>query len=295
VARRSDGHLSLSERGDSLQIFGQPVRGFPCVMTRLHIQPQVRSVAAQLAESHCHVGGHRRVTFHHAIQRLAADPQQHRDLTDRAPLPPKLWQNITLEEDARMHGGPGDLVPLNNKFLGQSYYLKILVILFQINSESSRRIPFERDAPRSVHVDAMANWFSFQRMQTETGKIQVLQIVRRCQGVQHVSASLSQSGIDLRAMSGFVQLPESLMPETLDHVLKCNAMRVTCQVGRYTDLAYAAAFKFTTVAFRKRRVGKVVRPEGFEAPTLRSEVTIVTLLPTTTDHYSTIVISNLSI
>ena len=32
-ARRSDGHLSLCECGDSLQIFGQPVRGFRCVGT----------------------------------------------------------------------------------------------------------------------------------------------------------------------------------------------------------------------------------------------------------------------
>jgi hypothetical protein len=202
-------------------------------MTRLHIQPQVRPVATQLAESHCHVGGNSRVTFHYPVQRLAANSQQHRDLTDRAPLSPKLRQNITLEEDPRMHGGPGDLIPLNNKFLGQSITSQILVILLQINSKGSWRIPFERDAPRSVHVDAMANWFSFQRMQTETWKIEVLQIVRRFQSVQHVSASLSQPGIDLRAMSGLVQFLESLMPETLDHASQCNAARVICQVLRY--------------------------------------------------------------
>jgi hypothetical protein len=187
-------------------------------MTRLHIQPQVRPVATQLAESHRHVGGHRRMTFHHPIQRLAANSQQHRDLTDGAPLSPKLRQNIALEKDARMHGWPGDLVPLNNKFLGQSYYLKILVILFQINSESSRRIPFERDAPRSVHMDAMANWLSFQRVQIEAWKIKILQIVRSFQSVQHVSASLSQPGIDLRATSGYVEILQSLVPEALDHV-----------------------------------------------------------------------------
>ena len=116
-------HLSLSECGDSLQIFGQPVRGFPCVVTRLHIQPQVGTVATELAESYRHVGSHCGVTLHHSIQRLAAHSQQHRDLTDRAPLPPKLGQNITLEEDPRMHGRAGDLIALNRKFLGNRYYL----------------------------------------------------------------------------------------------------------------------------------------------------------------------------
>jgi hypothetical protein len=144
------------------------------------------------------------MTFHHAIQCLAANSQQHSDLTDGAPLPPKLGQNIALEEDPRMDGRPADLIPLNNKFLGQSYYLKILMILLQINSESSRRVPFERYAPRSVHVDAMPDWFSFQRVQTEAWKIEVLQIVGRFQSVQHVSASLSQPRINLRAMSGLV-------------------------------------------------------------------------------------------
>ena len=49
---------------------------------------------------------HRGPTFHHAIQRLAAHSQQTGDLTDRAPLPPKLGQYITLEKDPRMHRRP---------------------------------------------------------------------------------------------------------------------------------------------------------------------------------------------
>ena len=66
-------------------------------------------------------------------------------------------------------------------------------------------------------MDTVANWLSFQRVQTEAWKIEVLQIVRRFQSVQYVGASLDQSGIDLRAMSGFVQFLESLMPEAFDH------------------------------------------------------------------------------
>jgi len=68
-------------------------------------------------------------------------------------------------------------------------------------------------------VDAVADWLSFQRMQTEAWKVEVLQIVSRFQSVKHVSASLSQPGIDLRAMSGSMQLPEPLIPETFDHAL----------------------------------------------------------------------------
>jgi len=165
-ACRSDGHLSLSECSDSLQIFGQPVGGFPCVMTRLHIQPQVRSVAAQLAESHCHVGGHRRVTFHHAIGARRLTPNSIAISPTLRRCRRNSGRILRSKKTPRCTGGRVILSPLNNKFLGQSYYLKILVILFQINSEgseTSRRFRASRPDTLTSSSGAEADHWSLRR------------------------------------------------------------------------------------------------------------------------------------
>jgi hypothetical protein len=146
------------------------------------------------------------------------------------------------------------------------------MILLQINSKGSRSIPFERDAPRAVHVDAVADWLSPERMQTEAWKIEVLQIVRCFQSVQHVSTSLGQSGIDLRAMSGFLQLPESLVPETLNHVLNVTRCASSVKCNGTPTLDVQRHLSLLSWHLVKRASKDVVRPEGFEPPTLRSEV-----------------------
>jgi hypothetical protein len=51
------------------------------------------------------------------MQRLAADIKQTGYLANRAPLTPKLGQNIALEKNARMHRSAGDLIAPNRKFL----------------------------------------------------------------------------------------------------------------------------------------------------------------------------------
>ena len=96
-------------------------------------------------------------------------------------------------------------------------------------------------------------------------------MVRRTKtSVQHVSASLSQPGIDLRAMSGFLQLLESLMPETLDHAHNVPP-RVSCVkyyvTSRLSDMQRLPPRHSVHSLFET-----MVRPEGFEPPTLRSEV-----------------------
>src|SRR5271170_4347172 len=97
----------LSQIRNLLQLGGETVRRFAGVVTRLHVQPEIGSVAAQLTESDGHVGSYCAHAGHHAMQGLSADVEQRGNLADRAILTAKLWQDVALEKNARVHGRAG--------------------------------------------------------------------------------------------------------------------------------------------------------------------------------------------
>src|SRR5215469_17977860 len=108
---------SLSKGRDPFELAGKAVRRFPCVETRLHVQPQIGSIAAQLTESGSHIRGYRPLAGHHPVQGLPTDVKQPGNLHDRAVLAAKLGQDVALEEYTRMHRRARDLVPLNRKLV----------------------------------------------------------------------------------------------------------------------------------------------------------------------------------
>jgi hypothetical protein len=107
--------LIHAKRWDLLQLRRQPAACFPGVVPRLHREPQIRPVAAELAEPHGHVGGDGRPAAHHAVQSLPAYAQKRGYLADRAALAQELGQDVALEKHARMDGRPCDLVALNRE------------------------------------------------------------------------------------------------------------------------------------------------------------------------------------
>src|SRR5208283_4427696 len=109
--------LVLSERRNLLQLADQAARRFPSVVARLHVQPKIGSIAAQLTESGGRIGSDRALAGHHTVQGLSAGVEQRGNLSDRAVLAAKLGQDVAPEEDARMHRRTRDLVPLNGKLV----------------------------------------------------------------------------------------------------------------------------------------------------------------------------------
>src|SRR5205823_5412810 len=95
----------------------QPLTCLPRIVSRLHIEPQIGTVSAQLAQTYRHFWCHRAGAAHNPVKSLATDSQQSRDFTDRPPLRKKLWQDVELKKDSGVSRWTGDFLSVNGQFL----------------------------------------------------------------------------------------------------------------------------------------------------------------------------------
>jgi hypothetical protein len=92
------------------------------------------------------------------------------------------------------------------------------VVLFEIDVESVSPFEFESDAPRSVHMDRVANRIEAgQRMKVVSRHIYLGDLDRFIDRIKTNPYALVHSLIDFRGLSGLKKIGQRLAPERLDH------------------------------------------------------------------------------
>lgn len=113
----SPGNLLTSNDGlqswNSIDSAAEPPHRLPGVATSLHVEPEFRTVAAQLAETDRHLRANCRLTGHNAMKCLSAYAEESCYFADGAPT--KSWQNVLSEKHARMSRDAGDMLAINGK------------------------------------------------------------------------------------------------------------------------------------------------------------------------------------
>lgn len=109
------------------------------------------------------------------------------------------------------------------------------MVLLEIYLDRIWCLPFKRDAPWAVDMNALADGPGVQRMQIVAGKIHIPQVTGCVQELESVIASLDQFGIHLGAPSGLEYLLEALVPEARDHLSNVACRASHCQLLHYTS------------------------------------------------------------
>src|SRR5205085_6614787 len=86
---------------DGGQLFGDTALGTPEIVRLLHPDPQIRAVAAELAETKGHLGRHRRGSCEDAVKRLPSDAEPLRSVTHGHA---ERRQYVIAQNLARMRG-----------------------------------------------------------------------------------------------------------------------------------------------------------------------------------------------
>jgi len=85
------------------------------------------------------------------------------------------------------------------------------MVLRQVNPPGIFALPFKRDAPRPIDVDAVALQFALQAMEGKSRQLHVLWDYGRIQPIQTPQASINQ----IRANSGRLALEKQLLKPTV--------------------------------------------------------------------------------
>jgi hypothetical protein len=97
----------------------------------------------------------------------------------------------------------------------------VSVVVHIINLQRIAFFEAESDPPIPRHPDSpMSLENALQRMEERTGKIHISGIHSRAQKVQDIDELSGMGWLYASAIAGFEQQPQSLVPETPDHLLR---------------------------------------------------------------------------
>ena len=152
----------------------------PQVVGGLQAQPQPRTVAAELAEPHGHLGRDRHLAGQDAVKRLTAHAQFLRRLDDTQV---QCGQHVVAQNLARMDRR--DLRGFGHQILFLFRHdAHLSVILLKVNPRRIALGKLEGDPPGTVHVDRIPLRRSVERVKPEARIAQIPQRLRLIQGSQ---------------------------------------------------------------------------------------------------------------
>lgn len=163
----------------------------PDIMISLQSDPELGRAPEQFGESHGKLGRDRPALGQYVPKVLARDAKQPRDFRLRF-------------SDGRKHVLAEQLPRMRRAYVRVTHRLFLLVILFEVYSESIAFAEFESDAPRAIHMDRVAfGTVTMKPMKIEAGKVEVFQRVRIVENVQPPFYSAVKSRVKL----GFARIP----------------------------------------------------------------------------------------
>jgi hypothetical protein len=141
-------------------------------MGLLHPQPKSGAVAAESSQSECHLRRDRRFLGHDPMKRLA----RHAKLTGRlAYRKAERRKHVLTQECSGMRRRTLVLV-FNDPFCAHSLLPRLApasMVLDQIDAPSVAFVPFERNTPRAVAMNAVALGFTSKGMEVKSLNVQI--------------------------------------------------------------------------------------------------------------------------